>query len=804
MGKREILSFDSGTGRSLSAMCRKLVAKFEEIGVDVEAIFQKIGGKSCLFQYAQDLDDDVINAPAEVFKSAYKDENIRRCARAIVNMMKKDWFLHKRGIRTVLYTEGNLLKNPLHYSFSQDDYEKTKKILSITIRYLKQLSEEEGASVSKEMMETCNKELVQLSLLYECMYQNRVQNEKWLSESEFLKNSLPQIIKSFLVFFQSQYNLDRAKMAKRWNKQDYITGVESLVASEAASLGTDVHVSMSDSLEQLLENMDTLFRYIYYLKDDETELPENVLLSMEFLSPDESPEFQMLVALATIDSLFTKLEASFRFSGWDIERRAMPEEGWYCFYPQDDKPYKLHIAAGFRNKYRLMVGPLCNVTKSTDRNQQSPCDYIESLNSTPVDSGGPECLPGGFYQEYLPASKRMNLNDVKEYHFDEEEYADLVKHVNPIIEAARNRNKSFYFSCCVNGMSVKDYLNAYVFLYIFSKIYYCKAVSQGAQKDLVVMVSLEYLYNEFSKIYKYDYGVAQKIIDCYVFDSKTSKHKKFGDIFTRPLINIGSGMVLISEALIQQINIDRNIEVFLDWNDVNLSPMGKELEKRLREELKKVDGIFVNTNKVEFPAYDGKNVEFDFIAVIGEYLLLIEMKSLLRPYDDDELYKRRKTLFEGIVQIKRRVKIVQKDWDKLKRLVNINLPDTPYDENHIIKVVCTDVCSYTGMEEQGVIITDEVTLLKYFTNPYVMGVLNKQEEGVKFIEEQTLWKNGRPTAEEFISYLRCPSTMDYIMKCIEPEWKKIPLWDGYRKVAFLDMVIKEDPIRKLLEKYCQI
>lgn len=229
---------------------------------------------------------------------------------------------------------------------------------------------------------------------------------------------------------------------------------------------------------------------------------------------------------------------------------------------------------------------------------------------------------------------------------------------------------------------------------------------------------------------------------------------------------------------------------------------GKELEKRLREKLKKADGIFVNTNKIEFLAYDGKNVEFDFIAVIDKYLLLIEMKSLLQPYDDDELYKRRKTLSEGIAQIKRRVNIVQKDWDKLKRLVNISLPDTPYDEDHIIKVVCTDVCNYTGLEEQDIIITDEATILKYFTNPYVTGVLNKQEEGVEFIEEQTLWKNGRPTAEEFISYLRCPDTMDFIVQCIEPEWKRIPLWDGYKKVAFLDMVINEDPIRKLSETYC--
>lgn len=782
----EKFKIDVGNEYSLSDACREVITKFEENGINVDNELREIGGKKGLLQYAQDLDDDVRNDPAEVFKNAYENDDVRRCVRAIVNMTKKDWFLYKRGIRKVLYTEGNLFKNPLNYGFSQEDYEKSKKILAGTVGYLKQLSEQKESSVSKEMMETCNDELVQLYFLYDCMYNNRMQNVNNLNELEFLNYSLPQIMKSILVFYQSQTNYARKEMASRWRDKDCVTGVESLVASERASLNPDIHVSMEDSFELLIEDMDALFRYVYFLKKNEKEMPEKELLSMEFITPYESPDFQKLMIMASFDSMFSKLEASFRFSGWNI----MYDKDIYYFQPSNDKPYKIHITAGVRNKYKYMF-----------ENYQLSCDSVENSYAV-TDSRDEECLMGGFFKEYIPASKRMDLRDVEAFHFNKAEYAELVKYVRPIIETARQQNKTFYFTCHFNDINVNAYLDAYMFLYIFSKIYYCKAVIEGSQKDLVALVSLKYLYEEFSRTCGYTYDVAKKLIDCYVFDKKVAKRKKYGDIFTRPIIGIGSGMALLSEGLINQININRNIEVLLDWNNVNISPVGKALECRLIDKLKNNKFLLVNTQKVEFLACDGRRVEFDFIATIDDYLLLIEMKSLLQPYDDDELYRRKKTLLDGVAQIKRRVQIVQNDWDKMKEMTNIILPDTPYDESHIIKVVCTDINNYTSIVEEDVIISDESTVLKYFTNPYLMGVLKKADGSDVPIIKQVLWKDGKPTADEFVSYLRSPNTMDFIMKCIEAEWKMIPVFNDYKKVAFKDMVIKKDPIQKLVEMYC--
>ena len=354
----------------------------------------------------------------------------------------------------------------------------------------------------------------------------------------------------------------------------------------------------------------------------------------------------------------------------------------------------------------------------------------------------------------------------------------------------------------LNNICVEEYLDAYVFLYILSKVVYCAAIRTGVQEDLALPVRLEYMYREYASVSGLKKDKAKRLIDFYVFDNNVSRNKRLGDLFSNPLVSVGFGMILLSECLIDQVNLNRNIEMFLSRNNVNINPIGKELEKSLIAQLQDVENLEINTNKIEFMAYDGRNVEFDFIALFDGYFIIIEMKSLLQPYDDDELYKRRMSILEGVDQVNRRVKIVKKDWEQIKNRASIKLPDEPYDEEHIIKIVCTDVYNFTGLEFDGVVVTDNTTLVKYFTNPYIRGILDKHEKGVKFIKKKTLRiERGKPSPLELIRYLHNPDTMDYYLECIEPEWKVIPVFKDYKSIVFQDMIVKEDPLKKLVEKY---
>lgn len=787
---------------SLTEEYQRLFSEFEKKGLDVDQALGKAGGKEVFLQRLQDLEDDVVSDPSDVFKKAYEENNIRRCVRAVVNIAKKDWYIDKRGLRKTLYSEDSLLKNPLNYAFSVDDYKKTCSILATSMHYMEQLSQGAHSDFSAEMAENYSKELWQLYLLYECMYHNRIENERRLTDSAFLNLSLPQILHSFLAFYQSQTNLAREEQVARWKTQEYITGLESQVASEHATLAPDVVVSMGDSFEQLLEDLDGLFRYLYYIKSEETETPAQDLQKMKLVSPYASPDYSMLNQVALIDTLLARLEAGFRYSGWSITVYNTPEDDEvYGFSPLDDRPYRTHVAAVLRDKQKYVMENAFMQAKRVEEHM------IQGVSSDEVDETNHNCqddlnaLPGGFFGEYLPTSKRMIGKQVELFHFEKEEYQKLVALTSPAIDAVRKMSKPYFFSCTFHNMSVSEYLDAYAFLYTISKVYYCAAMIAGEAENSVRLVNLPYLYDEFASLSGYEYEKAKHLIDCFVFDKVVASRKRLGDIFTRPLVKAGSDTVLISEALIDQINLFRNIEVLLDWNDVALAPMGIELEKKLIDELKTARNLSVNTNKIEFTAYDGKNVEFDFVATIDDCLILMEMKSILKPYDDDELYRRRKTLSEGVDQIHRRVRIVQKDWDKIRASASISLPAVPYDDEHIIKVVCTDACNYTGLEIDDVVLTDDATVLKYFTNPYVQAVMNHPEKGVMMFRMQTLWTTGKPTAKEFIEYLHHPDTMDFILDCIESEWKFIPVYEGYKKIAFRDVMVKDDPWKRAAEKF---
>jgi len=76
---------------------------------------------------------------------------MRRCIHAVISLAKDDYYVDKRGIKKILYSEGNLLKNPLHYSFDQNDYNKTQTILLSAIQFLKEQALQEDSLITKDM-----------------------------------------------------------------------------------------------------------------------------------------------------------------------------------------------------------------------------------------------------------------------------------------------------------------------------------------------------------------------------------------------------------------------------------------------------------------------------------------------------------------------------------------------------------------------------------------------------------------------------------------------------------------------------
>lgn len=80
--------------------------------------------------------------------------------------------------------------------------------------------------------------------------------------------------------------------------------------------------------------------------------------------------------------------------------------------------------------------------------------------------------------------------------------------------------------------------------------------------------------------------------------------------------------------------------------EVDISRIGTDFENKVKLILSYLSGIKVNTNKIEFFASDGRDVEFDFIGTFDDHLLLWEFKAMTVPYGDKKYLECKKILWK--------------------------------------------------------------------------------------------------------------------------------------------------------------
>ena len=260
--------------------------------------------------------------------------------------------------------------------------------------------------------------------------------------------------------------------------------------------------------------------------------------------------------------------------------------------------------------------------------------------------------------------------------------------------------------------------------------------------------------------------------------------------------------------MLEQVNLDRAIEhQFIRFNK-NVAEVGHDFEKQFIDSLargysqsiihpqrKKIPNFEVNTNKIKYVAFDGKDIEFDVIAKLGDYIIITELKSIMSSYDLDDLETRKKNIKEAIKQLERRAESLMYDWDTIRSMVSINLPEKPINQDHIILVACTDSYDYTPLKEGDVFITDVSSYLKYFTSPHVQ-IIKTEKNAATVITVKELWSNGYPDAKEFMEYLLDPVTIHPLADCLVK--KSIPgiVMDKQDfLLVYEDYSLFQDPVR---------
>lgn len=737
---------------------------------------------------------------------SYKSNDLQKCKTElfilimIYNRRISEGKPYDHDLKHILF-KSNFIRNPMGMKYTGEDLKNTSLILLDTLFLLKTINNpkiEMPEYVQKDLTidSRLTDDLIDLAAYTNCFFQMNAVNTKRMDECETGKLPFLEQLMTVLVFFQDQARLLR-QSTDDFRHKDYVTGMELSVANKPVEYYDNLKGSISDNLESSLESVNEIVHYLYYqygknLKTAVTDADIN----FKEICPYENEEFQKYVYIAGQRHLLCRMEEGIRYGYYELGHQGKSDEGIQCylFVLENDEKYKARRIGLLRRIYQFQNHALLDPRNQTDVIAAN--EALPQLSKSLIDAQAEGCV-------------QLNLSG---FHPDRELFLKAEGFAKPKIHIVEMLTRDYYLDCTVKDVKMRDLLCAYSYLATLTEIVFASASQMIDQEKPdtfvkeICLADVSYLSMELSRIHGFQTGYAEKLLDRFIFHEQKNRYE---DIFAQPLLKISKTQVVLSQVLLDQMNIDRAIERQFIRFDKDVSPIGHIFEKEFVDELKKgystglldfkyreIPNFAVNTNQVEFVAFDGKDIEFDVIAVLGDCLILTELKAVMASYDFDGLEKRREHIKTAVSQLRRRAESVRNDWETIKKLVSIPLPDQPFDRDHIILVACTDAYDYTPMKDGDVFITDDSTYLKYFTNPYI-DVMEKSAMGIAVKRTKCLWKKGYPNAAEFRDHLMEPVAVSPFSSCLEKVRVPVPVMDKDDSAIFFeDYILNRDPILK--------
>lgn len=688
------------------------------------------------------------------FKSAIMESNIDHAASILVDLYLENPEKFKKSLLL-----SNSLPEPLGNTITDDNI---KTLLQAFLKAGIQLIEKES-NISHY-----RSEFTQIIDAILVVKQNSKSNLERLEESTFFEYSLSEQLQMFCIYIEDQQRLSN-ELKK--NDKKFITGMENVVAKYEVDGMEGIKISETDRFEALIDIADTLFRFLYHKGRKSVEKQEDY--DHKNITPYGLESLETIMYLALQRNILVDLWGKYKYRGWVLTERKEDDIKYKIFYPPSPEDYKKEHIAINRYQYRDHINIHRINSKFMKENQES-VSYIDKVASN-IDVN--------------------NINTL--FQLNKDDFFKSSVLIENLLKGQLESLDEIYFGLEHQGIKITDLFKGFEYLYTIAMIYRSAALNGFNQEDmshyqrLSPIIDKDEFIKQFSYLYDLDVNVSESIINIFTFSNKPLL-----DVFSQPLIYVGKNKVIFCPTLILQMNIIRIIEMLVTEWKIDISNKGIEFEKQLRFILSFNPHIHVNTNKIEFKAYDERDVEFDFIGLFDEHLLLVEFKHLRIPFSDRMKKTALETIDFGIEQVNRRVEVLKHDWDKVKERCSFELPEKVPDNDKIIKLLCTNIFDFTSTIRNSVEIIDASSLLKFFMSPEIKGIAvgSEVEEGLY----QKLWKDDYPSVEEFKSFLACPVAIEPFMDCYEAGFKpliKIKKEDYH--INYLDYSLIKDPYEEI-------
>ena len=112
----------------------------------------------------------------------------------------------------------------------------------------------------------------------------------------------------------------------------------------------------------------------------------------------------------------------------------------------------------------------------------------------------------------------------------------------------------------MKGVKVRDLIVAYNYLDTLSEVLYFASMKyiddrkQDTYTKEISLINVMYLIEELARIHEFEVEYSEKLVDRFVFHEKKNRDD---DIFSQPLLKISKKQVILSQALLEQVNLDR-------------------------------------------------------------------------------------------------------------------------------------------------------------------------------------------------------------------------------------------------------
>jgi hypothetical protein len=622
-------------------------------------------------------------------------------------------------------------------------------------------------------------QLATMKSIYD-LYRHNKSNTKELENTQLFEYPIPVILHMLCVFLENQERLSEIEHHKKIRNSKYIDLFDSYIADIKTPNGT---TSLETNLEAGIELVNILGSYLFY--KGKKALERNIGTNDD-VSPYDIPSIEKLSLLTEHRGTLDYLWSSIKYRGWKYTAKKTESGHEVLYYePSNQEFFRFEKTAIQRYRYKEQLDFYNNQDAYNDTVakvfplQNELSSEIDLKNSSSIFN-----INEAHLKQLVQLNHKNNKIAIRTLEFIDPNFWER----NTIGE---NKSISFenYFTCVA-------YLQALGAIYSEKSHESFNDDDRDSYKYLAPRIDRMSLITHFSTIINIDRDIATELLNILAFQPK--KHKdEFSDLFSQPLFFYGKKDIILVPTLIKQLNLPRMIEQqFTVWG-IDDAYKGKNFERDVNRVLShpSIPRLKVNTGSLiidAVDAFDGKEAQFDFFATFDDYILLIEMKCLRRPYTHKEIFQREHDVYYGVEQVNRRAEVLQKNWDKVREKATITLPLDPPDPNKVIKVVCLNIFDFTGKIKDGVIITDASALTKYFTNPIVQQI--KIEKKKKIVGEYSLWEKNYPTPTEFIEFLKKPNAIRDIYDSLAIDPKPLMLVDDTNEqISIFDFSLHKNP-----------